>query len=178
MLDAYYGGAVDLPTLRTEQERIGHDIRTVEGQLQAANAHLEEWQEVLRLAAQIASTCATAYRRASEKTRRLFNNAVFETVLVRDGEAAEARYCEPFDLLFSSQRFEYGDLAGEEGFEPSNAGSKVRCLTTWRLPSDGPMVAWLGRGDLGRQESARPRHMARDGRETEPGPHLMRDCAL
>ena len=25
-------------------------------------------------------------------------------------------------------------MAGEEGFEPSNGGSKVRCLTTWRLP--------------------------------------------
>jgi hypothetical protein len=68
--------------------------------------------EVLRLAAQIASTCAAAYQRASEKTRRLFNNAVFEAVLVRDGKAAEARCCEPFDLLFSSRRFEYGDLAG------------------------------------------------------------------
>jgi hypothetical protein len=44
---------------------------------------------------------------------------VFEAVLVRDGKAAEARYCEPFDLLFSSRRFEYGDLAGEIGFEPT-----------------------------------------------------------
>jgi IS30 family transposase len=26
-------------------------------------------------------------------------------------------------------------LAGEEGFEPSDGGSKVRCLTTWRLPT-------------------------------------------
>jgi hypothetical protein len=26
-------------------------------------------------------------------------------------------------------------LAGEEGFEPSDGGSKVRCLTTWRLPN-------------------------------------------
>ncbi len=26
-------------------------------------------------------------------------------------------------------------VAGEEGLEPSNGGSKVRCLTTWRLPS-------------------------------------------
>ena len=33
-------------------------------------------------------------------------------------------------LLMSS-----GRLAGEEGFEPSDGGSKVRCLTTWRLPS-------------------------------------------
>ena len=24
--------------------------------------------------------------------------------------------------------------AGEEGIEPSNAGFRVRCLTTWRLP--------------------------------------------
>jgi hypothetical protein len=48
------------------------------------------------------------------RTRRLFNNAVFETVLVRDGKAAEARYCEPFDVLFSSRRFEYGDWLGRE----------------------------------------------------------------
>ena len=26
-------------------------------------------------------------------------------------------------------------MAGEEGFEPSNGGSKGRCLTTWRLPN-------------------------------------------
>ncbi len=30
-----------------------------------------------------------------------------------------------------------GFLAGEEGFEPSNAGTKTRCLTTWRLPKKG-----------------------------------------
>ena len=28
-------------------------------------------------------------------------------------------------------------LAGEDGFEPSDGGSKDRCLTTWRLPSKG-----------------------------------------
>ena len=27
-------------------------------------------------------------------------------------------------------------MAGEEGFEPSNGGSKGRCLTTWRLPNE------------------------------------------
>jgi hypothetical protein len=29
----------------------------------------------------------------------------------RDGKAADARYCEPFDFLFSSRRFDYWDLA-------------------------------------------------------------------
>jgi hypothetical protein len=45
---------------------------------------------VLWLAAQIDSTYAAAYRSASEKTRSLFNNAVFEAVLVRDGQMADA----------------------------------------------------------------------------------------
>ena len=26
-------------------------------------------------------------------------------------------------------------LAGDEGFEPPNVGTKSRCLTTWRIPS-------------------------------------------
>ena len=25
-------------------------------------------------------------------------------------------------------------MAGEEGFEPPNAGTRTQCLTTWRLP--------------------------------------------
>ena len=26
------------------------------------------------------------------------------------------------------------NMAGAEGFEPPNAGTKTRCLTTWRRP--------------------------------------------
>ncbi len=29
-------------------------------------------------------------------------------------------------------------LAGEVGIEPTNAGIKIRCLTTWRLPNFSP----------------------------------------
>ena len=64
----------------------------------------------------VATTRANRVR--NSRTRRLFNTAVFEAVLVRDGKAADARYREPVDVLFSSRRFEYGDLAGERGFEP------------------------------------------------------------
>ncbi len=37
----------------------------MEGQLEVANAHLGEWQEVLRLAGQIAATCGTVDARVS-----------------------------------------------------------------------------------------------------------------
>jgi hypothetical protein len=30
-------------------------------------------------------------------------------------------------------------MAGDEGFEPPNVGTKSRCLTTWRIPSMTPM---------------------------------------
>jgi hypothetical protein len=59
-------------------------------------------------------------------------------VLVRDGKTAEARYCEPFDLLFSSHRFEYGDLAGKTGFElrnPVDRDARALSALTRRLKS-------------------------------------------
>ncbi len=33
--------------------------------------------------------------------------------------------------------FKGKDLAGAAGFEPANAGTKNRCLTTWRRPNMG-----------------------------------------
>jgi hypothetical protein len=32
-------------------------------------------------------------------------------------------------------------MAGEEGFEPPNAGTKTQCLTTWPLPNTGAFRA-------------------------------------
>ena len=39
----------------------------------------------------------------------------------------------------------YGEplaLAGTEGFEPPNAGTKTRCLTTWRRPTGATEAVW------------------------------------
>lgn len=36
-------------------------------------------------------------------------------------------------------------LAGAVGFEPTNGGTKSRCLTTWRRPSDaGALIEMMG----------------------------------
>lgn len=73
---------------------------------------------MLWLAAQIDRTRAADYRSASEKTRSFFNTAVFGTVLVRDGKAADALSCWPFDVLFfrSDSNAEVWDA--ESGSEP------------------------------------------------------------
>ncbi len=119
LLDAYYAGAVDVVTLRREQERINGQARTLQERLAQVDASLDEWQAVLDIAIRFAADCSAAYRRANEKTRALFNQAVFEKLLVQDGRIAEVQYLAPFDLLFSGPEFEYHDLVGGAGIEPA-----------------------------------------------------------
>jgi hypothetical protein len=96
LLDAYYPGAVDVMTLREEQGRLRHEIADVEDRLRDVDATLAQWQEILDIAMRFAQSCGTAYRVANERTRTLYNRAVFETLIVRDGCIAEPRYAAPF----------------------------------------------------------------------------------
>ncbi len=121
LLDAYYAGAIDVTTLKTEQARIATDVRGAEERLAAVDAHLAEWQEILETAMRFATNCAKAYARASAPTRRRFNQAVFTRIDVRDGKIADIGYHPPFDLLFSSSEFEYGDLVDMAGLEQRGA---------------------------------------------------------
>jgi hypothetical protein len=108
LLDAYYAGAVDVAVLKAEQTRIGGEMHAVEQRIAALDTNLAEWREILGTAARFATNCAVAYVHASDKTRRLLNNAVFRRLVVRDGRVAEMEYQEPFDVLFGSTEFEYG----------------------------------------------------------------------
>jgi site-specific DNA recombinase len=112
LLDAYYAGAIDVGVLKAEQARIATDVRGAEERLAAVDAHLAEWQEILETAMRFATNCAKAYARASDKTRRRFNQAVISRIEVRDGKIADVGFHLPFDVLFSSSEFEYGDLVG------------------------------------------------------------------
>lgn len=60
-------------------------------------------------ALRFATTCAQAYRRGGDRTRKLYNSAILDRVLVRDGHVTEAEYKEPFDVLFSEPKFEYDE---------------------------------------------------------------------
>jgi hypothetical protein len=43
---------------------------------------------------------------------------VFTRIDVRDGKITDVGYHPPFDLLFSTSEFEYGDLVELRGLEP------------------------------------------------------------
>ncbi|MHB1488693.1 MAG: recombinase family protein [Acidimicrobiales bacterium] len=118
LMEAYYANAIDITMLRNEQERIGAELRAIESRQAALDATLDDWQEVMHTALRFATTCAQAYRRAGDRTRKLYNSASLEQVSVRDGHMTEAEFKEPFDLLFAEPKFEYGDLVEVSGLEP------------------------------------------------------------
>jgi hypothetical protein len=68
-----------------------------------------------------AADCAQTYRRASRRTRRLFNLAVFDRIEVCDRKPASVRYQAPFDLLFNTGKFEY-DAVVAQALSYSNVG--------------------------------------------------------
>jgi DNA repair exonuclease SbcCD ATPase subunit len=105
LLDAYYGGAIDVPTLEAEQVRIGADIEGTKDRLADLDANLGEWQEILELAATFATRCGEAYRKANDRTRKQFNAAVFERLDVKDGRLCHEQYRLPFDDIFSVCEF-------------------------------------------------------------------------
>jgi hypothetical protein len=105
--------------LRPEQQRIGGELRTAEQRLAKVDASLEQWREVLETAMRFAADCAQVYRRASRKTRRLFNQAVFDRIEVCDRKLASVRYQAPFDLLFNTGKFECDAVVAPTGFEPA-----------------------------------------------------------
>jgi hypothetical protein len=118
LMEAYYANAIDITMLRSEQGRIGTDLRTNEARQAVLDTSLDDWQGVMNTALKFATTCGRGYRRAGDRTRKLYNAAVLQKVMVRDGHVTEPEYQEPFDVLFSVPRFEYGTAVGRRGLEP------------------------------------------------------------
>ena len=83
-MEAYYANALDVTMLRGEQARIGTELRAIE----ARQAVIDDWQEVMDLALRFSTRCATAYRRGDDPTRRLFHYPVLDQVHVPEGRSS------------------------------------------------------------------------------------------
>ena len=101
--------------LREEQDRLRRETADVEERLRGVDATLAQWQEILGIAMRFAENCGAAYGVAKERTRALYNRAVFERLIVRDGRVAEPHYAAPFGLVFGVGEFEQGSLERETG---------------------------------------------------------------
>ena len=131
-----------MPTLKTEQARIASDIDAAKDRLGDLDANLAEHQEILELAATLATRCADAYRKASDRTRKQFNNAFLERLELKDGRISNQEYRPPFNDIFNVPEFEYETRVEVAGIEPASTNF-------------GPRRKWL---KMGSHQGFRPYH--------------------
>lgn len=99
LIRAYYANAIPLELLKSEQDRITQAETSAKAELEATEADLAGWQEVLSVAIRLASNCHDAYLKARPRVRRRFNEAVLNAVYMKDGKA-KPEFNQLFEALF------------------------------------------------------------------------------
>lgn len=134
LLEAHYAGAIPLDLLKTEQNRIGSELDTIEQRLSATELKFDAVEINLKKALDLVANLHGAYLAANHRTRRLMNQAIFERFLINDDEEVTGTLASPFDLLI--------EASGRD--EATTATKKPP--GTPRGPSNGPRG--LSKNDL------------------------------
>jgi hypothetical protein len=134
LLRAYYADAIDVATLKREQARINAEVKEAESQLANDGEKLAQAKQIIDLALDLARDCAAGYRKAKPDVRKMWNQAFFRTIHVRDGTPAGFTYEEPFASLLGSHKGSMVDLTGRY----SNFTDLRKLLLAVRLSSLRP----------------------------------------
>ncbi len=117
LMKAYYAGAIELDVLKAEQDRISAEMKSSEKRLKTIRGGLDQYRVILDKAAHLASNCSEAYKQCKPKTKRLFNQAFFEKLYVKDRKIYKVEYTDLFGALFDESSNK-DDLVGDGGLEP------------------------------------------------------------
>ena len=101
LLDAHYADAVPLSLLKTEQARISKEISAAEERLSLVEGNYSSAERNLDRALALVQDCEAAYRNASDKVRRQFNQAFFKRLLIDSDYNVDGELAAPFDVLLS-----------------------------------------------------------------------------
>jgi hypothetical protein len=88
---AYYTDPTDVKTLKREQARINADVEEADTQLATDGEKLKQVKDIIDLALHLAKSCAASYRKARAEVRRIWNQAFFRSIRVRDGRDRAVR---------------------------------------------------------------------------------------
>ena len=95
----------------------------------------------MNLEARLKGECA-ARDGARLQAKQRAGSASFHAVPAAMGRKAPEKAPEFFQF---GNKPQFQDcVAGAEGIEPSNAGIKIQCLTTWRRPNGRPQYSYIG----------------------------------
>ncbi len=141
LMEAHYAGAIPVDLLGQEQDRISKALASIKTELDGTNEKWEVIERNLGLALDLATDTHAAYLSAPEHTRRLFNQAFFEKILVlpndndRVGARLEAELAEPFDTVLTKAKRPAGETS-----EPLDSSNSSAALTQSICLSNATMV--------------------------------------
>lgn len=101
LMNAYYAGAVTIDLLKTEQERINSDIESSKARLDVIGSQLSQLAYILDLALGVATSCGMGYKTAQSNKKKLYNQAFFEKIYVKNGVIVDYKTTDLFYSLLN-----------------------------------------------------------------------------
>ncbi len=140
LLDAYYEGAVPLPLLKTEQDRLARELRQTEDQLVGAELSDEQTERMLAACLDFAKRCDRVYAAAPAQLRRQMNQAIFERFFIDDDGDVRAELAGPFKALLDPRLLADGQTTVQRAREGSTTpGTTYHRSSEWK----NGRPAWL-----------------------------------
>ena len=103
LLDAHYADAIPLDLLKKEQSRITTEMVGAKARLENMEGNYADAEANLTKALELARDCESAYREASDKVRRQFNQVFFRRLLIDDHYEVTGELEEPFETLLGDE---------------------------------------------------------------------------
>lgn len=103
LLEAHSADAVPLELLKTEQDRIGTELKHGQKRLQAVDVEFDQAETNMAQALESAADWNTAYLEAGPLVRRQLNQAVFKKIYVDDTHHVSSELAEPFQTLLGEE---------------------------------------------------------------------------
>ena len=99
LLQLHYAEAMPMDLFAEEQDRITRELESAERQLAEVTIAFDVMEKNMTRALELAEDCHAAYVDADEPTRRLFNQAFFDKLVVHKDGTVTHELAEPFKIL-------------------------------------------------------------------------------
>lgn len=96
ILKAYHADVIPLEMPRKEQERLDGEVAQAKQQLALARILLQSAKKLIEVTLELLGRCDREHKNGSPKVRRVFNQAFFRAIHVKDREIVGAEHKEPF----------------------------------------------------------------------------------
>ena len=103
LLDGYYAGAIPMDLMKREQTRLTAELSAATGRLAALVAEFDVVEVNLDQAIELAGNWHGAYMRATDRERRILNQAIFEHLYADEDGRVGHEFADPFDMCSAGQ---------------------------------------------------------------------------